>query len=77
MDQFVCGQRRRAEDCELSSPRRQGCPYSPFQIGGTGSKREDHFLTVFMEKEEPGRNSLLFALQVRTVSRTSWSATHP
>src|SRR5438477_12389658 len=32
---------------------------SPFKMGGTGSKREDHVLTVFMEQKTGGKFSYL------------------
>ena len=32
---------------------------SPFKMGGTGSKREDHVLTVFMEKKTGAKFSYL------------------
>ncbi len=50
---------------------------APFKMGGTGSKREDHVLTVFME-QKTGAKFSLSAVQVRRRgTRPSWSAATP
>ena len=47
---------------------------SPFKMGGTGSKREDHVLTVFMEKKTGAKFAYLPSTSRVARRRRSWSA---
>ena len=49
---------------------------SPFKMGGTGSKREDHVLTIFMEKKTGAKFSYL-PNNPAVRPQPSWSATTP
>src|SRR4030081_1552126 len=59
LDQFVLWEHTAGPKTvkEFIAPAK--APASPFKMGGTGSKREDHVLTVFMEKRTGAKFSYL------------------
>lgn len=59
MDQFVLWDNAKGPKTVKEFVEAAKAASSPFKMGGTGSKREDHVLTVFMEKKTGAKFSYL------------------
>jgi putative tricarboxylic transport membrane protein len=59
MDQFVLWDNAKGPKTVKDFVAAAKAASSPFKMGGTGSKREDHVLTVFMEKKTGAKFSYL------------------
>ena len=59
MDQFVLWDKADGPKSVKEFVEAAKAASSPFKMGGTGSKREDHVLTVFMEKKTGAKFSYL------------------
>src|SRR6202048_573653 len=59
LDQFVLGDNAAGPKSVKEFIEAAKAAASPFKMGGTGSKREDHILTVFMEQKTGAKFSYL------------------
>ena len=71
MDHLRCGTMPRDPKTVKDFIAAAKCSSSPFKMGGTGSKREDHVLTVFMEQNR----EISYLVRTSPAVRTgNWSA---